>query len=223
MGNYIFSTPRAAAGAAIDDANNEPSSHDFGRDILPSLVGPRARCTPTTSRPTISRATRRKSSRTGATSGPSTPTYEANMDLRAVEPALNLYNRQWPLQHRRLLRPAGQVRLRRGGPARPGHRLDRLGRHASSPAAWSATPCSAAMCTSTPAPRSRDSIIFDDCDIGRRAASAAPSSTRTSTCQRTRLSATTWRRTAAITTSPRAASSSSKGAARRWRSRTLLV
>ena len=38
MGNYIFST-RALLRELHDDAMNENSSHDFGRDILPKLAG----------------------------------------------------------------------------------------------------------------------------------------------------------------------------------------
>ena len=37
MGNYIFST-RTLLRELQDDAANEGSTHDFGRDILPSLV-----------------------------------------------------------------------------------------------------------------------------------------------------------------------------------------
>src|SRR3984893_9704572 len=38
MGNYIFST-RSLLRELYDDAANPSSQHDFGRDILPSLVG----------------------------------------------------------------------------------------------------------------------------------------------------------------------------------------
>src|SRR5262249_56479767 len=38
MGNYIFST-RSLLRELYDDAANPASKHDFGRDILPSLVG----------------------------------------------------------------------------------------------------------------------------------------------------------------------------------------
>src|SRR5438034_4911019 len=38
MGNYIFST-RSLLRELYDDAANVRSKHDFGRDILPSLVG----------------------------------------------------------------------------------------------------------------------------------------------------------------------------------------
>ena len=39
MGNYIFSTRSAAARAVRRRGAAQDSSHDFGRDILPALVG----------------------------------------------------------------------------------------------------------------------------------------------------------------------------------------
>jgi glucose-1-phosphate adenylyltransferase len=96
MGNYIFST-RTLLRLLHDDAAEPNSNHDFGRDILPKLAG--------------------KSEmfaydfQTNRISGEPTEVapywrdvgtidayYEANMDLRAVNPALNLYNREWPLR-----------------------------------------------------------------------------------------------------------------------------
>jgi len=95
MGNYIFST-RVLLQELYQDAANEHSTHDFGRDILPSLIG-RA-------------AVYAYDFQTNVIPGepPGKPPYwrdvgtidayyEANMDIRAVEPELNLYNRQWPL------------------------------------------------------------------------------------------------------------------------------
>src|SRR5260370_8730221 len=38
MGNYIFSTG-VLLRELYADARNESSSHDFGRDILPSMIG----------------------------------------------------------------------------------------------------------------------------------------------------------------------------------------
>ena len=96
MGNYVFSTNTLLRELEAD-AQDPNSSHDFGRDILPSMV---------------------KRSEVfaydfGTNKIPGEPPenaaywrdvgtieayYEANMDLRAVSPALNLYNRQWPLR-----------------------------------------------------------------------------------------------------------------------------
>jgi glucose-1-phosphate adenylyltransferase len=96
MGNYIFST-RTLLRELYSDAAREDSSHDFGKDILPSLV-PRA-------------AVFAYDFQSNQIPGedPNAPTYwrdvgtldayyEANMDLRSVSPSLNLYNREWPLR-----------------------------------------------------------------------------------------------------------------------------
>lgn len=96
MGNYIFSTGLLLR-ELYADAENENSSHDFGRDILPNLVG----------RSEMYAYDFQTNSIPGDPEG-AVPYwrdvgtldayYDASMDLRAVTPALNLFNRQWPLR-----------------------------------------------------------------------------------------------------------------------------
>ncbi len=96
MGNYIFSTSLLLR-ELYADAENEESSHDFGRDILPSLVGRadmfaydfqtnRIPGDPDDQEPYWRDV------------GTIEAYYDASMDLRSPKPALNLYNRQWPLR-----------------------------------------------------------------------------------------------------------------------------
>jgi glucose-1-phosphate adenylyltransferase len=96
MGNYIFSTGTLLK-ELYADAAREDSSHDFGRDILPGLIGR-----------TDMFAYDFQTNRIPG-DPPEQPVYwrdvgtldayyEANMDLRSVKPELNLYNRQWPLR-----------------------------------------------------------------------------------------------------------------------------
>lgn len=96
MGNYIFST-RSLLRELYDDAANPSSQHDFGRDILPSLVG----------RDEIFAYDFQTNIIPGEPAGAPVywrdvgtidAYYEANIDLRSVSPALNLYNREWPLR-----------------------------------------------------------------------------------------------------------------------------
>jgi glucose-1-phosphate adenylyltransferase len=96
MGNYIFST-RTLLKLLHDDAAEEDSKHDFGHDILPKLAG----------KAEIYaydfQSSRIPGERPGAEPywrdvGTIEAYYEANMDLRSVSPALNLYNRAWPLR-----------------------------------------------------------------------------------------------------------------------------
>jgi glucose-1-phosphate adenylyltransferase len=96
MGNYIFST-RMLLRLLHDDAADESSGHDFGRDILPKLAG-KAEIF----------AYDFQTSRIPGEPADSMPYwrdvgtidsyYEANMDLRSVTPVLNLYNREWPVR-----------------------------------------------------------------------------------------------------------------------------
>jgi glucose-1-phosphate adenylyltransferase len=96
MGNYIFST-RTLLRLLHDDAADESSGHDFGRDILPKLAG----------KAEIFAYDFQTSRIPGEPAegmpywrdvGTIDSYYEANMDLRSVTPALNLYNREWPLR-----------------------------------------------------------------------------------------------------------------------------
>jgi glucose-1-phosphate adenylyltransferase len=96
MGNYVFSTSLLLR-ELYADALNPASSHDFGRDILPSLVG-------RTEMFAYDFQTNRIPGDPAAQEpywrdvGTIDAYYDANMDLRSVTPALNLYNRQWPLR-----------------------------------------------------------------------------------------------------------------------------
>jgi len=96
MGNYVFST-RTLLKLLHEDAAEESSTHDFGRDILPKLAGVaeiyaydfqtnRIPGEPPEQEPYWRDV------------GTIDAYYEANMDLKSVSPALNLYNRMWPVR-----------------------------------------------------------------------------------------------------------------------------
>jgi glucose-1-phosphate adenylyltransferase len=96
MGNYIFST-RTLVKLLYDDAAEETSQHDFGHNILPKLAGKAAIYA------YDFQTNRIPGERPDAVPywrdvGTIEAYYEANMDLRSVSPALNLYNRSWPLR-----------------------------------------------------------------------------------------------------------------------------
>ena len=165
MGNYIFTT-KPLLDELYADAPREESSHDFGRNILPGMIG----------RYDMFAYDFQTNRIPGDTAG--APVYwrdvgtldayfEASMDLRAVSPILNLYNRQWPL------RTAGYS----DAPAkfifdfegRRGHALDSIvsggsilsgGEVRGSVLGRGVKVHSGALI--------EDSIIFDNCDIGRR-------------------------------------------------------
>jgi glucose-1-phosphate adenylyltransferase len=104
MGIYVFNAELLYE-HLMRDASDPGSAHDFGRDMIPALV-PRARVC----------AHRFESScvpdRPGAIPywrdvGTVDAYWDANMDLACTEPALDLYDRQWPIfTYREQLPPA---------------------------------------------------------------------------------------------------------------------
>ncbi len=93
MGVYIFKTS-VLLRALMEDAESPHSSHDFGKDILPRLL----------SRDRLVaydfHDLNRKKVRYWRDVGTLDAYYEANMDLVAVEPEFNLYDKHWPLRTR---------------------------------------------------------------------------------------------------------------------------
>ena len=96
MGNYIFNTDLLLEMVGAD-ARDETSSHDFGKDILPGLIGQidmfaydfqtnRVPGDP------VERAPYWRDV------GTLNAYYEASMDMRAIDPPLNSFNRDWPVR-----------------------------------------------------------------------------------------------------------------------------
>lgn len=96
MGNYIF-TARTLLAALEADAMREDSKHDFGYNVLPSLIGHAAvyaydyESNVIPGEPEIIPAYWRDV-------GTLEAYYEAHMDLCGLIPSLNLYNRLWPIR-----------------------------------------------------------------------------------------------------------------------------
>ena len=166
MGNYIFST-RTLLRLLHDDAANPLSNHDFGRDILPKLAG-KAEIY----------AYDFESNRIPGEAADAVPYwrdvgtvdayYEANMDLRSVSPALNLHNRQWPV--RTTSYPDPPAKFTFDDDDRRGQAIDSI----------VAGGCilSGGIVRNSVLGRGvkvhagaivEDSVILDNCDIGRRA------------------------------------------------------
>lgn len=96
MGNYVFSTD-VLLRELYADSKNEKSSHDFGKNILPSLIGRDDMYAYDFSTNVIP-GDPVGSPQYWRDVGTLDAYYEASMDLKAVSPELNLYNRQWPLR-----------------------------------------------------------------------------------------------------------------------------
>jgi glucose-1-phosphate adenylyltransferase len=166
MGNYIFST-KTLLDELLADAEDGDSTHDFGRDILPKLV----------EKAEVYSYDFQTNKIPGEPKGQPVywrdvgtidAYYEANMDLRAVSPALNLYNRQWPLRTTGFPDPPAKFTFDMEG--RRGLAIDS--------AVSGGCILSGGMVRNSVLARGvkvhtgavvEDSIILDNCDIGRRA------------------------------------------------------
>lgn len=166
MGNYVFTT-EVLLRELYADAANEQSSHDFGKDILPSLMH----------RANVYAYNFSNNRIPGDPPevlpywrdvGTIDAFYEANMDLRAITPALNLYNSQWPLGPTREMFP----------PAKFIFDLDERRGHAIDSIISGGCILSGGLVRNSVLGRAvrihsgalvEDSVIFDNCDIGRNA------------------------------------------------------
>jgi glucose-1-phosphate adenylyltransferase len=164
MGNYIFTTGPLHE-YLLADAHDEASSHDFGRDILPKWVqqghvyaydfqNNRIPGDPIGA-PVYWRDV-----------GTIEAYYEATMDLRAVTPALNLYNRRWPLRGAGYDDPPAKFTFDEEN--RRGQAVDSI--------VCGGTILSGSTVRNSVLGRGvhihsgalvEDSIIFDNCDVGR--------------------------------------------------------
>ena len=90
MGIYIFDTQVLLKALEADAA--KPSSHDFGKDIIPALI---------TELPTYAYRfydENKKASKYWRDIGTLDAFFDANMDLCGVDPEFNLYDPEWPLR-----------------------------------------------------------------------------------------------------------------------------
>ena len=166
MGNYIFST-RTLLQLLREDAADSDSDHDFGHNILPKLAGNaeiyaydfqnnRIPGEPPDSEPYWRDV------------GTIDAYYEANMDLRSVRPALNLYNRAWPLRSTSYPDPPAKFTF---------DEENRRGQAIDSIVAGGCILSGGVVRNSILGRNVRvhagavveDSIILDSCDVGRRA------------------------------------------------------
>lgn len=91
MGVYLFSTS-VLLEALKEDAEDEHSSHDFGHDVLPKLIGRRR----VVAYDFVDE--NKKDVIYWRDVGTLEAYFEANMDLVAVSPVFNLYDQEWPLR-----------------------------------------------------------------------------------------------------------------------------
>lgn len=164
MGIYVF-TARFLFEQLCLDATKPGSSHDFGKNIIPSIIDThRVVAFPF-------RDENRKQQAYWRDVGTLDAYFAANMDLVAVDPLLNFYDEHWPIRTYHPNFPPPKFVFAEGGPnARRGQALDSV-------------VCPGAIISGGQVERSivgfntrinsfshvQDSIVFDHVDIGRRA------------------------------------------------------
>jgi glucose-1-phosphate adenylyltransferase len=92
MGIYVF-TARLMYELLCQDATRADSDHDFGRNIIPAMIGG--------SHKVVAFRFRDKNRKADAywrDVGTLDAYYQANMDLVAIDPVLNLYDEEWPIR-----------------------------------------------------------------------------------------------------------------------------
>jgi glucose-1-phosphate adenylyltransferase len=97
MGNYIFTT-NVLVEALHAAAKNPQSNHDFARDILPALIHEKRVCAYDFRKNRVPSIQKGEEPSYWRDLGTIEAYYEANMDLRSINPSFNLYNRSWPLR-----------------------------------------------------------------------------------------------------------------------------
>jgi glucose-1-phosphate adenylyltransferase len=166
MGNYVFST-QTLLRELYADAANEESSHDFGRDILPNLIG-RSPMYAYDFQTNVIEGDPTGHEVYWRDVGTIDAYYDASMDLRQVSPVLNLYNKQWPLRTASYSSPPAKFTFDEEG--RRGQAVDSVvaGGSILSGGIVKRSVLGRGVRVHTGA-LVEDSIIFDNCDIGRRA------------------------------------------------------
>jgi glucose-1-phosphate adenylyltransferase len=117
MGIYLFETD-VLIPALLKDAENDQSSHDFGKDVLPKMVNDYR----VYSYDFVDE--NKKEAQYWRDVGTLEAYYEANMDIVSVSPVFNLYDGEWPIRtHQRQYPPAKFVFAEAG---RTGTALDSI-------------------------------------------------------------------------------------------------
>src|SRR5437868_3470067 len=168
MGNYIFKR-EVLERVLVDDGGMPASRHDFGRDIIPKLVAEGARVFVYDFAQNQIPGEPEGVAPYWRDVGTIDSYFQANMELRARVPALDLYNRQW--------------RIRSAQRDYPPARFVRAGEHEAAALADDSLVCEGAIIASASVRESvigydcfvhagaviEDTIVLSGCDIGRGA------------------------------------------------------
>ncbi|MCA9175876.1 MAG: glucose-1-phosphate adenylyltransferase [Planctomycetales bacterium] len=165
MGIYVF-TARFLFEQLCRDATEPDSAHDFGRNIIPSIIhSHRVFAFPF-------RDENRKRDAYWRDVGTLDAYYEANMDLIQIDPLLNMYDEEWPIRTYQPILPPPKFVFGSDGrnDGRTGHGLDSI-------VCQGSIVSGGEVQRSLLSPRCRinsfatveDSILFEGVDVGRHA------------------------------------------------------
>jgi glucose-1-phosphate adenylyltransferase len=164
MGIYVF-TARFLFEQLCRDATRSDSAHDFGRNVIPSIINKHR---------VFALPFRDENCKVDAywrDVGTLEAYYEANMDLVAVDPQLNMYDRRWPIRtYQPNIPPPKFVFAEEGENGRQGRSLDSI-------VCQGSILSGGTVVRSILGPNARinsfslveDSILFEGVDIGRYA------------------------------------------------------
>jgi glucose-1-phosphate adenylyltransferase len=117
MGNYVFNTGFLYE-QVIRDADDPRSAHDFGRNIIPSIIG-NHRVFAYSFRDSVTEA-----QAYWRDVGTLDAFWEANMELISITPLLNLYDKVWPVLTHQAQNPGAKFLFDDDG--RRGHAIDSM-------------------------------------------------------------------------------------------------
>jgi glucose-1-phosphate adenylyltransferase len=160
MGVYLFNT-QLLVPILIDDAENPTSAHDFGKDILPRIIG-KYRVFAYNFRDE-----NKKETSYWRDVGTVDAYHEANMDLSAVSPVFNLYDKSWPLHTWQQQYPPAKFVF--GDPERTGTAIDSIVAGGSIISGGRVLKCIVGYDVRVNSYSDvEDSIVFNHVNIGRR-------------------------------------------------------
>lgn len=165
MGIYIFNTS-IMYDRLCDDAVHPESSHDFGKDIIPSMIGEsRVFAFPFQDE-------NHKSAAYWRDVGTIDDYFNANMDLTQVDPVLNLYDSHWPIRTSHFQEPPPKFVFGEKGSGsglRRGEAIDSIICNGSILSGGHVERCVLSRKVRVNSYASvEDSIVFDRVEIGRR-------------------------------------------------------
>jgi glucose-1-phosphate adenylyltransferase len=166
MGNYLFKTSELERALVADHADKS-SAHDFGKNVIPALIGDLPVYAYNFLDNTVP-GELPEGKGYWRDVGTVDSYYEASMDLRSVSPLLNLYNYEWPIRTANLHLPPSKFVFNDEG--RRGMAVDSLVANGS---VISGSEVSNSIVFSNVFVHSfaevDQSILFNGCNIGRGA------------------------------------------------------